>query len=342
MAKKPTQNDVAKLAGVSRGTVSIVLNNRLDGRVPISEETRERVFKAAQALGYAPNPVAQMLKEGSNRLIGVFAYEATFPYETGTFFFPHLLGIEKAASDQDYNVLFFTRNRKNAAPKIYTNGMNSLLLADGTIILGGAPDRDELLRLVEEDYPFVCIGRREVPGCQVNWVTYGYETGSQEATQYLIDLGHTSLGFVYDSTLSIAEPTQDKLRGVRKAVDATNVQLIVLDVPHHNALIERIHQHQITALIFADPTDFVSAFHLLRENNIAIPGDLSLLSLVNIDEQLAYGVEPTHVETDRYVVAELAVRTLIQLLDGSVQPPQQHTVACRFTIGNTTGKPGRL
>ena len=56
-AKRPTQADVAKLAGVSRGTVSIVLNRRSAGRIAISDETRQRVINAASELGYAPNRI---------------------------------------------------------------------------------------------------------------------------------------------------------------------------------------------------------------------------------------------------------------------------------------------
>ena len=78
-SKRPTQKDVAKLAHVSRGTVSLVLNNQSGGRVPISEETQQRVLQAAKKLGYAPNPIAQMLARGANRIIGVFTYEPGLP-----------------------------------------------------------------------------------------------------------------------------------------------------------------------------------------------------------------------------------------------------------------------
>ena len=58
---RPTQVDVAKLAGVSRATVSYVLNGQTEGRVPISEETRQRVLEAIEELGYEPDARAQSL-----------------------------------------------------------------------------------------------------------------------------------------------------------------------------------------------------------------------------------------------------------------------------------------
>src|SRR5690606_5785524 len=102
--KRPTQQDVARLAGVSRGTVSMVINGMTGGRIPISEETRRKVLDAMEQLGYAPNPAAQILAGGRNRLIGVFTYEPFFPYEQDNFYYPFLLGIERQASYEGYNL----------------------------------------------------------------------------------------------------------------------------------------------------------------------------------------------------------------------------------------------
>lgn len=85
--RMPKQADVAKLAGVSTGTVSRVMNGKHDHGIPISEDTRQRVMDAAAQLGYTANPVAQMLARGQNNLIGVFTYEATFPFEQADVFF---------------------------------------------------------------------------------------------------------------------------------------------------------------------------------------------------------------------------------------------------------------
>lgn len=63
-----TQNDVARLAGVMRGPVSLVLSQRSDSRVPISEDTRERVLQAADRLACAANPVAHKLARGSSAI----------------------------------------------------------------------------------------------------------------------------------------------------------------------------------------------------------------------------------------------------------------------------------
>jgi len=69
--KRPTQQDVARRAGVSRATVSYVLNGLANGRVPISDETRERVMLAIAELGYVPDASAQALRSGSTHTLGL-------------------------------------------------------------------------------------------------------------------------------------------------------------------------------------------------------------------------------------------------------------------------------
>jgi len=83
-SKRPTQADVAQRAGVCRGTVSLVLNQS-EGRVPISQETRERMLAAANTLGYLPNPVAQMLARGRNSIISFCAFDEAFPHTPADF-----------------------------------------------------------------------------------------------------------------------------------------------------------------------------------------------------------------------------------------------------------------
>ncbi len=69
--KRPPQKDVAQKAGVSRSTVSYVLNDQTQLKIPISDETRQRVMDAIAALGYEPDARAQSLRSGSTNIVGV-------------------------------------------------------------------------------------------------------------------------------------------------------------------------------------------------------------------------------------------------------------------------------
>lgn len=337
--KRPTQQDVAKLAGVSRVTVSMVLNGKADGNITISDETRVRVFDAAQKLGYAPNPVAQMLKEGSNHLLGVFVYDSHFPYDTDSYLFNHLIGVEREAALQDYNILFFTRNRQHNAPKIYVNGMNAIRLADGVIIMGSEPDRDEIKRLADENYPFVCIGRREIPGSVIDWASDDYESAGQQIAEHLVSLGHRHIGYI--SGLKPREAHEEKLAGCQQVIDqCSGAELRLLpgdSLESSDVFLSSLDG--LTALICSDYGVFEPALDYLFAEGVDIPGDLSICSLTPVTHTFPYKLLPTYIQLDRQEVGRAATRLLVERLQGQRLVGKHVRVGCDLVVGETTGPP---
>lgn len=338
--KRPTQKDVADLAGVSRGTVSMVLNGQTTGRVPISEETRNRVLAAAEKIGYAPNPVAQMLAKGQNHIVGVFVYSDVFPYQQTDYFFPYLSGIQHAAIHQNYNVLLFTQNHHSSdAVQVYENSMNTLRLADGCIFMGTNTNRAELARLSEENYPFVYVGRREIEDHQINWVINDYRSGAIELTRHLIEFKHRKFGFVAN-TLHL-EPQQDKLAGCHYVLnDYPDSKLINFGYNTYDKreqLIDSILKKEITALICDDNITFYRILEILKTLDIRIPEDLSIVSLTTAEIDRVYGLSPTHLNLDRPTIGEKAVEVLIQLIEDEITSPQQIMMPAHFVAGDTTG-----
>jgi LacI family transcriptional regulator len=337
MTKRPTQKDIARIAGVSRVTVSMVLNGKTNGSLPISDLTRDRVLQTAQALGYSPNPIAQMLKQGNNHLLGVFIYEHEFPYDTNSYLFHHLIGVEREAARQDYNIVFFTRNQRTGNPKIFVNDMNSIHLADGAIIMGAHPDREELRRLVQENYPFVCIGRRVVPASQVNWVSDDYASGGAQAVQHLLNLGHQKIGYLVPANLF--EAHEDKLRGMMAALEENPAAelLIIPGEPLDQNLPRLLEDQKITALVCENYMIFESCAQVLYDAQFSIPEDISLLSLTPLRYTLPYKLLPTYVQLDRQTVGESAVQLLVERLNNRAGEVQQKWVPCQLVIGETTG-----
>lgn len=337
MKRRPTQSDVAKLAGVSRSTVSYVLNQQGDTPITISNETRQRVLKAVQELGYAPDPVAQMLAQGSRRLMGVFTYETEFPYEGQDFYHQFLVGIEREAGQQGYNVVLFTR-RDHDVRRIFADGANSLRLADGAILLGAVPDRDELKRLIEEEYPFVFIGRREVPGCEISWVASDYFNASVEATRHLVELGHRRLGLITHAAINEAD--QDKIAGCENALsDTSDAELFAIsigDIRDASGFKETLRKLGLTAVMTADQNLMQDVSAYCHELTIAVPRDLSLVALVNTPPDPISGAVYTQVNINRHVVGEVATRALLARLTTSTAQTQQIRVPCEFVPGETT------
>jgi DNA-binding LacI/PurR family transcriptional regulator len=335
-SKRPTQADVAQVAGVSRGTVSLVLNNT-EGRVPISQETRERVLAAAKALGYSPNPVAQMLARGRTGIIGILPFEGTFPYTPADFYYPYLVGIEREAAIQGYNVLLFTRKQPEAPYRFYQGGTDSLRLADGLILAGNYPDPKVLRRLLKEGYSFVLIGRSGLPLNEFDTVVNDHTPCSYEATRHLIDLNHRHLGFVVDDLRAAYH--QERLAGCQMAVDETSSAcLTVLGSQALTNTVEftnTIGQHRISALLCADRKLVTRTVDLIQESHLEIPDDLSLVFLVTNAWDLPVS-NPTRVKLNRDVKGKVAIQMLVRRLEGSLSGYQQVRVPCQFVIGNTT------
>ena len=105
MAKRPTQADVAELAGVSRATVSYVLNERSGGRIAISEDTRRKVLEAARVLGYELNALGRSLRSGSSHTIGLLVPSVHNPH-----FLDILTGVQDVISERGYHLAFFNAN----------------------------------------------------------------------------------------------------------------------------------------------------------------------------------------------------------------------------------------
>jgi DNA-binding LacI/PurR family transcriptional regulator len=336
---RPTQSDVARIAGVSRATVSFVLNGTSGRMVPISDETRVRVLDAVKQLNYAPDPIAQMLASGSNRLIGVFTYEETFPLERSDFYYEFILGIERAAARFDYNVILFTRHGTNGAPRrVYSTGSNSLRLADGTIFLGAKPDQAELAQLSKEQYPFVYIGQRDVPGHEIDWVAADYRPAAYEATQHLLKLNHRFLAYVGSDTH--VESNQSKIAGIRQAIaetDSASLAIFPETTLQDNWQMQRaIRESKSTAILCSNATTYDIVLAQIQDSNFSVPQSFSVLSLADANPNRYFPVNPTYVSIDRQQWGEKTVELLIGKINGLFDQPQKIRLPCKFVVGTST------
>src|SRR5689334_7609360 len=101
--KRPTQNDVAQRAGVSRATVSFVLNGVTNRQLPFSEDTRQRVLQAIKELGYVPDARARALRSGDTKTLGLIIPDIRNPH-----FWETAEGVEQEARSAGYHLLVNT------------------------------------------------------------------------------------------------------------------------------------------------------------------------------------------------------------------------------------------
>lgn len=344
-AARPRQVDVAARARVSPAIVSLVINGRVNGSVKISSQTQERVWAAVRELGYVVNPVARSLAGGRNHLLGVFTYDPIFPLRQQNFYFPFLVGIEEEAEAQDYDLLLFTRTGGPGGKRsVYWDGVNSLQLADGALVLGNVPEPDELARLCQEQFPYVCVGRRAVPGVEVSYVAADYVAATAEVVRYIAGKGHRRIAYWYTATNG--ESGQDRASGFRLGHQQLGLPFDerlswcgeAADVTP--AVLAAAFAARATALVVENALFAVRALDFARGDGKQVPGDLSLAVLgdpMDADEAIP---DVTMFRIPRREMGACAVQLLVRMLAvGSDASLQREVLPCTFVPGQTVTAP---
>lgn len=341
---RPRQAEVARLAGVSQATVSLVLAGKKQG-VAISDETRQKVLDAAADLGYVPDPAARRLAAARNGLLGVFSFTATFPTDVQHSYYPFLVGVEQEAAAQGYDLVLFTGSSTGGAGATGPHALNRARLADGCLFLGRHAPVDELRRLVDDGFPVVHLGRRDEPE-GLAWVGADYVSASREVVDRLAGLGHRRIILVRED--DDAPASTDREQGFREGLEAAGLPGGYAAVfrsadPEREVGPEHLRQwvaEGVTAFV-AEETDSGAAWRALgtaaRDAGLRCPDDVSLALLGSPPPDLADGPQPTGFDIPRAQLGATAVRLLATLVAGEDAPDP--LVACTFRPGASTGPP---
>lgn len=319
------QSDVARTAGVSQSTVSLVVSGRAD-RAGVAPATQERVRAVMDRLGYVPNSAARSLRRARNGLIGVHTYEPVFPAGPGDYYRDYLVGVEVAAAELGIDlVLFSSAQRPGSAHGIYTEHGNRLTLADGTIVLGANRDAAELRRLSGDNYPFVVVGAlNQVP--QAAWVGIDYVPAVHAVVADLYGRGHRDL--VYVRTESHDRPFLTRRSAFREAVSSRGGQARFIDEGDLSAGIVRDWRDWgATAVVAEDGDVATTVARLAGETGVRIPDDLSAVCLNDPLEPGPAG-HWSHLRIPKFEVGRRVVRVLSEILDGHLPRDHHELVAC--------------
>jgi LacI family transcriptional regulator len=292
MAKRPTARKVAELAGVSRTTVSFVLNN-LPG-MRISEETRQRVLDAARQLNYHPDATARRMVSGKTNLIGLVLRQSPEQAFADHFLPQVLSGLSQAAGAQDYHTLL-----QAIPPDNHTGAYMRLIRerhVDGILISGPRSDDEELLRVRAEGAPVVLMG--QLPNSRVPFVDVDNVGGAGLAVRHLLGLGHRRIGLITNADPAYTA-SADRLMGYRQALAEGGVDYDEGLVRYGNftpqsglaAMDELLTlQPRPTAVFVASDTVALGALQALRRAGLRVPQDLALVGFDDIP--LAEFVDP--------------------------------------------------
>ncbi len=210
-----TIHDVAKQAGVSASTVSLVLNGKSDRMRP---DTFERVMKAVADLGYSTNQMARALKTGFVPTIGLVV-----PTVANPFWGEFARCVEHAARGKNYQVLLCNAERVPEREQGYVESM--LERGIRGVILGSSPlSLKHLSRVMKRGLQVVAFDRLadESEGVKMDSVRVDNALGAKLAVSHLLELGHRRIGFVSGSVISASR--RDRLDGYRATLQAAGIE----------------------------------------------------------------------------------------------------------------------
>ncbi|WP_165962825.1 LacI family DNA-binding transcriptional regulator [Occultella glacieicola] len=337
MAQRVTQADVARLAGVSQATVSLVLNSAPDTKVRVGEGTKRRVLAAIQRTGYTANPFAQGLARGRNHIVGVFTYESVFPKGSADFFSPFLEGIEAGAEELGLDLMLFTSvpSRNTGHRTLSETGWNRVAITDGCILLGRHDDRYDTEAMLAQRFPFVFVGRRDSADRVIPYVGANYRHSTRHVVEHLLALGHRRIAFLGD--LGLSESATDRHEGYRDAMTAAGLRPMIFSSDAFSAdeAIDLIVGHAATAAVLG--SDYRAAE--IRAGAVArgldVPRDLSLALLGQPTTALADEQRWTGFRIPREQMGLEALRLLAAQIEGRDELELQRLLPCTFVEGET-------
>jgi LacI family transcriptional regulator len=315
-----TSEEVARLAGVSRATVSRALN----GSARVSPEARARVHAAVATLGYEPDVVAQSLVRQRSRAIAVslFAESYDLPIshlgQSSQYFYLGVLeNIEREALSLGYDLLLPSRAH-GKAPQNYVRSLQTRRVA-GCIMLHASDAR--IQALIHSTIPTVFIDKMGQGG-HATYIKSDNIAGARQATEHLLALGHRRIAFLTGSTIDLAGlerllGCQQTLAQAGIAPDAGLVRQSGwnVDEAYDAARVLLTERRDFTAIIAGSDFMAIGILRALTEQRLRVPDDVSLVGFDDI-EFCHYTIPPlTTVRQDRVAMGREAVRRLVAMIE---------------------------
>jgi LacI family transcriptional regulator len=311
----PTLEQVARLAGVSRSTVSRVINDHPNVR----PETRSQVWQAIRESSYQPNAVARSLVTNRTHIIGMIIPEAVTTLFTDPFFPLVLRGATEACNAHQYQLILSLFTASADRHEMYQRVLLSGYL-DGAIVASTSLDDPIFSDLLQDQIPFVSIGRHPDP--QVHYVDADNIGGARMAVEHLIRQGYQRIATITGRLDTLHG--QDRLKGYRQALQAHRIQvdkslIVEGDFAENSGVVgmQQLLPASPDAVFAASDMMAVGALKTLRQAGWRVPHDIALIGFDDIPA--ASMIEPalTTVRQPIERMGSMAVDLLLNVLENS-------------------------
>lgn len=312
---KITIKEIAKEAGVSIATVSMILNNKDKN---ITNATRMRVLDVVKKHNYVPNAMAGSLITQRTHLVGLILPDITNP------FFPGIArGAEDKANESGYSIIFCNTDDKLEVEEKYIETLTKKM-ADG-IIIAHSSNSEKMSEILERcKVPIILIDRDFYSNNIRGKVLVNNYEGAYKGVTYLINNGYKKVAYLSGSLKT--RTAQDRLEGYKKALTDNNIKYNKTLVKHGEYRIEwgrdgvkelLSEQENCDAIFCGNDLIAIGAIKELKEKGYNIPEDIGVMGFDDI--YLAGLVEPslTTVRQPNYKMGYKAMELLLENLNNT-------------------------
>ena len=305
-----TIKDIARKAGVSPSTVSMVIN----GRPGIGRVTKQRVLDIIEAFGYTPNLVARSLVKRRSHAIALLIESTQHPI------FPEIAaGVDDVLKEQDYSLSIISTHddsllESREIEKIKARGIDGILTSAALV------DNDNLVRLVRSGYPVVAVLRRVYRCDDLDYIVVDNQRGGFLALEHLIRMGHRRIGIIKGPANN--STAIERFQGAIKAFKAYGIS-VSQDLLHEGDYLQktgylvtkqmfRDKRADLPTAIFASNDEMaLGAFEAVWEMGKRIPEDVALVGFNNVEITSFCSIQITTVSQRPYEMGRLGAKRLI-------------------------------
>lgn len=328
--------EIAKKAGVSRSTVSRVIN----GEGYVSEEARQKVMRVIEEENYVPNPAARALVTKRSQVIGIVIPDTIkniLNTENSYYYSALLQGITAEAHLRDFATLLWVGHESEDRGVYHRRILKSQLM-DGVLVVASVAGEDQLLRqLSDNKKPWVLIGRPVHEIESVSYVGIDNAAASEEAVRHLLSRGRRRIGTITGTMDNI--DSRERLKGYKQALATANLpvdpDLIVEGCFSRNCGYDSMKillERGVDAVFAASDLIAAGALQAIQDAGRRVPDDVALVGFDDLP--IASQLKPA-LTTVRQSVAEKgeqATAILLNLIEGRIAPPVQTLLPTQLIV----------
>lgn len=332
-----TLEDIAELAGVSRSTVSRVVNEQPNVR----EDVRRRVLEVIQTTGYHPNVAARTLASQRSWTMGLILPLSVSFFFTDPYYAHLTKGIAHACNGYDYTLALFLVGSKEDEEKIFPRVSRRSML-DGVIVQSGHHgDQGIIGRLVDANMPLVVIGR-PFRADNVSYVDIDNVNAAHNAVTHLVRLGYRRIGTVTGPTNSMVGI--DRLQGYRNALvergrEIKNSLIVEGDFTEAGGYyaMQQLLSAKPDAVFAASDIMAIGVMRAVREAGFRVPEDIAVVGFDDLPIATLSDVKLTTIRQPVVSFGAKAVEILVDLIENGIYPPRHIIMDTELVIRESCG-----